>query len=87
MSFSSEIANGFNTFFGSDFSPKIKYDVPTSYEFLPEICTDNLTFSETEIRTFLLRCDDLSSMGADNVPSFNLRKCATILSPAVQQLF
>ena len=87
LSSSSEIANGFNTFFGSVFSPKIKYDVPASYEFLPELCIDNVTVSETEIRTLLLRCDDSSSMGADNIPSFVLRECATILSPAVQQLF
>ena len=78
LSSSSEIANGFNTFFGSVFSPKIKYDVPASYEFLPELCIDNVTFSETEIRTLLLRCDDSSSMGADNIPSFVLRECATI---------
>ena len=55
LSSSSEIANGFNTFFGSVFSASIKYDVPASYEFLPELCIDNVTFSETEIRTLLLR--------------------------------
>ena len=87
LSSSSEIANGFNTFFGSAFSPKIKYDVPASYEFLPELCIDNVTVSETEIRTLLLRCDDSCSMGADKIPSFVLRECATILSPAVQHLF
>ena len=31
------------------FSPKIKYDVPASCEFLPELCIDNVTVSETEI--------------------------------------
>ena len=34
-----------------------------------------------------MRCEDSSSMGADNIPSFVLRECATILSLAVQQLF
>ena len=75
------------TFFGSVFSTKIKNDVPASYECLPELCLDNVTFSETEIRTLLLRCDDSSSMGADNIPSFVLREYATILYLAVQQLF
>ena len=61
--------------------------MPASYEFLPKLCIDNVTFLETEIRTLLLRCDDSSSTGADNIPSFVLRECATILSPAVQQHF
>ena len=87
LSSSSKIAYGFNTFCGSFFSPKIKYDVPLSYEFLPELCIDNVTFLETEIRTLLLRRNDSSSMSADNIPSFVLRGCATILCPAVQQLF
>ena len=88
LSSSSEIANGFNTFFGSVLSPKVKYHVPASYEFLSELCIDNVTFSGTKIRTLLLRCDDSSSMGTDNFPSFVLHECATILSsPAVQQLF
>ena len=87
LSSTSEIANGFNTFFGSVLSPKINYDVPAAYEFLPELSIDNVTFSETEIRTLLLRCDEPSSMGADNIPSFVLRECATVSSPAVQQLF
>ena len=34
-----------------------------------------------------MRCDDSCSMGADNIPSFVLRECAAVLSPAVQQLF
>ena len=54
LSSSSEIANGFNTFFGSVFSPKIKYDVPASYGFLPELCIDNVTVSETKIRTIII---------------------------------
>ena len=87
LSSSSETANGFITFFGSVFSPKIKYDVPASYAFLPELCIDNVTVSETEMKILLLRFDDSCSMGADNIPSFVLRDCATILSPAVQQLF
>ena len=61
--------------------------MPASYEFLPELCIDNVTVSETEIRTLLLRCDDSCSTGADNFPSIALRECATFLSPAVQQLF
>ena len=61
--------------------------MPASYEFLPELCIDKVTFLETEIRTLVLRCDDSSSMGADNIPSFVHRECATILSPAVRQLF
>ena len=87
LSSSSEIANGFNTFFVSVFSPKIKYDVPASYEFLPELCINNVTVSKTEIRILLLRSDDSCSMGAENVPSFVLRECETFLSPAVQHLF
>ena len=87
LSSSSKIAYGFNTFFGSFFSPKIKYDVPASYEFLPDLCIDNVMFFETEIRTLLLRCNDSSSMSAGNISSFVLRGCATILCPAVQQLF
>ena len=31
QSSNSEIANGFNTFFGSIFCPEIKYDLPASY--------------------------------------------------------
>ena len=34
-----------------------------------------------------LRCDDSSSMDADNMPSFILRECMTIFSPTIQQLF
>ena len=49
--------------------------------------TDNLMFPETERRALLLCCDYFSYMGADNFPSFVLRECATILSPAVQQRF
>ena len=51
------------------------------------MCIDKLMFSETEIRAPLLCCDDVSSMGADNFPSFVLLECATISSPAVQQFF
>ena len=61
--------------------------MPTYYEFLPELRIGNVTVSETETRTLILRCDDSSSMGSDNIPSFVLREFATILSPAVQQLF
>ena len=61
--------------------------MPASYEFLPEFFIDNVTVSETEIANLLLHCDDLCSMGADNISSFVLRECATILSLAVQQLF
>ena len=71
LSSRAEIANGFKTFF----------------RFLPELSIDNVTVSETEIRTLLLRSDDSCSVGTDNIPSFVLRECATILSPAVQQLF
>ena len=53
QSSSSEIANGFNTFFGSVFCPDFKYDLPASYEFLPELCVDNVKISEPEIKTFL----------------------------------
>ena len=46
-----------------------------------------LRFGVLEIEKILSKCDDSSSMGSDQVPSFLLRDGCQVLAPAVMALF
>ena len=47
----------------------------------------DVTFGVLEIENILSKCDDSSSMGSDQLPSFLLRDGCQILAPAVIALF
>ena len=78
-------ANTFNDLFSSVYSCKIHENVPTASD--QSIKLQDVTFGVLEIENILSKCDDSSSMGSDQVPSFLLRDGCQILAPAVMSLF
>ena len=77
--------NAFNDFFSSVYSCKIHGNVPTALD--SSIKLQDYTFGVLESEKILGKCDDSSSMGSDQVPSFLIRDCCQILGPAVMALF
>ena len=71
-------ANAFNDFFCSVY-------VPTALD--SSINLQDFTFGLLEFENILSKCDDSSSMGSDQVPSFLIRVGCQILAPAVMALF
>ena len=80
-----EKAEAFNNFFVSVFAAKIGYNnsAPPS----SQINLHEVDISPNEIHDALLSCDDSTSTGSDQIPSFVLRSCANILTPAICSLF
>ena len=78
-------ANAFNDFFSSVYSCKIHENVPIALD--SSIKLQDVTFGVLEIEKILSKCDDSSSMGSDQVPSFLLRDGCQVLAPAVMALF
>ena len=78
-------ANVFNDFFSSVYNCKIHESVPTALDSSMKL--QDVTFGVLEIENILSKCDDSSSMGSDQVPSFLLRDGCQILGPAVMALF
>ena len=78
-------ADALNTYFGSVFNPKINFKIlrPDSCKIL----LDDFDFTVNDVELLLRKCDDSLSSGPDNIPSFVLRQCSTILAPAVYSLF
>ena len=77
-----EKANAFNDFFSSVYSCRIYANVPTALD--SSIKLQYATFGDLTIENILSKCDDSSSMGSDQVPSFLLRDGCQIL---VQRLW
>ena len=78
-------ANAFNDFFSSVYSCKIHENVPTASD--STIKLQDVTFGVLEIENILSRCDDSSSIGSDQVPSFLHRDGYHILVQAVLAIF
>ena len=85
--FSSDLekAEAFNSFFVSVFAAKIGYNnsAPPS----SKINLHEVDILPKEIHDALLSCDDSTSTGSDQIPSFVLRSCANILTPVICSRF
>ena len=71
--------------FSAVYSCKIHENVPTALD--SSIKLQDVTFGVLEIEKILSKCDDSSSMGSDQVPTFLLRDGCQVLAPADMALF
>ena len=79
------MAQLFNEFFGSVFGPKVITDI--MFPSLKIFHLQDALITNADVKRRLEACDDSCSMGSDALPSFVMKHCSNILSPAICILF